>query len=249
VAITSSIHPDADTHIEPVRYPKGSGATVAMTSAMMVDGGGSIPRWLRFFATAVRHPLLFLRSMFTYRRVAERSIILLVMQSLDNSLQVFRRKTPFGSWLSSKQGHGKPNPTWIPAANEAARIAAEEMDGVAVGSIFEALFDIPTTAHIMGGCPIGESPETGVIDPWHRLHGHEGIHVCDGSAITANLGVNPSLTITAMTERAMSFWPNKDEEDPRPALGKLYERIPPVPPRSPAVPPEAPASLRLPLVS
>ncbi|MDX1511525.1 MAG: GMC family oxidoreductase, partial [Nitriliruptorales bacterium] len=170
VAITSSIHPDEHTHIEPVRYPKGSGATVGMLSALMVDGGGRIPRWLRFFLMALVHPILFLRSMFTYRRVAERSIILLVMQSLDNSLQVFRRKTPLGSWLSSRQGHGEPNPTWIPAANEAARIAADEMDGVAVGSIFEALFDIPSTAHIIGGCPIGDSPETGVIDPWHRLY-------------------------------------------------------------------------------
>ena len=104
------------------------------------------------------------------------------------------------------------------------------------------------TAHFLGGCTIGESPETGVIDPFQRIHHYPGLHVVDGSAISANLGVNPSLTITAMTERAMSFWPNKGEADPRHPLGADYERITPVEPKSPVVPPTAPAALRLPIV-
>jgi len=246
VAITSSIHPDAVTHVEPVRYPKGSGATVGLLSALMVDGGGAIPRWLRFVLTAFRHPVRFLRSMTSYRRLAERSIVLLVMQSADNSLRTFLRKTPLGTVLASEQGHGAPNPTWIPHANRAAREAADIIDGIPVGSVFEAVFDIPTTAHIIGGCPIGDTPATGVIDPYHRVYGHEGLHVCDGSAITANLGVNPALSITAMTERAMSMWPVKGEPDPRPPIGTTYRPVVPVPPSRPAVPAGAAAAWRIP---
>ncbi len=243
VAITASIHVDEHTHIENVRYGKGSDAMRGIT-APMVDGGGAIPRPLRFLLMLLTKPREFFTNLFQ-TRWPERTVALLVMQSLDNSLQTVRRRTPFGSFLSTRQGHGAPNPTWIPAANEAARIGAEEMGGQAVGSIFEATLNVPTTAHIIGGAPIGDSPDTGVIDPYHRLYGHDGVHVCDGSAITANLGVNPSLSITAMTERAMSFWPNKGEEDPRPPLGQGYQRIAPVPPASPVVPADAPAALTI----
>jgi cholesterol oxidase len=104
------------------------------------------------------------------------------------------------------------------------------------------------TAHFIGGCTIGDSPDTGVVDPWQRLYGHEGLHVVDGSAISANLGVNPSLTITAQAERAMAFWPNKGEPDPRPALGSAYRRLSPVEPKNPVVPEAAPGALRLPIV-
>jgi cholesterol oxidase len=101
------------------------------------------------------------------------------------------------------------------------------------------------TAHFLGGAPIGDSVESGVIDPYHRVYGHPGLHVVDGSAVSANLGVNPSLTITAQAERALSFWPNAGEADPRPPLGSPYERLAPVAPRRPAVPAGAPAELRL----
>src|SRR5690606_35322484 len=110
------------------------------------------------------------------------------------------------------------------------------------------LFDIPMTAHFLGGCVIGDSPRTGVIDAYHRVYGHPGLHIVDGSAVSANLGVNPSLTITAQAERAMSFWPNRGERDPRPPLGEPYRRVAPVRPRNPAVPADAPAALRLPIV-
>jgi cholesterol oxidase len=108
---------------------------------------------------------------------------------------------------------------------------------------------MPMTAHFIGGCAIGSSEATGVVDPWQRVFGYDGLHVADGSAISANLGVNPSLTITAQAERAMAFWPNKGETDPRPALGSTYDRIDPVSPQSPAVPAAAPGALRLPIVS
>ena len=246
VAITSSIHPDEDTHIEPVRYGKGSNA-MALIATMMVDGGGRLPRPLRFVLSVLRHPVRFLRSL-SARSWSERSVILLTMQTIDNSLRMVRKRGPFGPRLTTRQGHGEPNPTWIPAANRAARHAAEHMDGEPMGSIFEATLNTPATAHFIGGCPLGEDPATSVVDPYHRVHGVEGLHVCDGSTITANLGVNPSLTITAMSERAMALWPNHGEADRRPPMGSPYERLTPVPPARPVVPEAAPAALRLPVV-
>jgi cholesterol oxidase len=145
--------------------------------------------------------------------------------------------------MRSAHGHGEPSPTWIPTAHRAVRLLAEELGGMAGGTWLD-LFNIPTTAHFIGGCAIGDSPETGVIDPYHRVYGHEGLHIADGSAVSANLGVNPSLTITAQAERAMSLWPNHGEADPRPPLGAPYQRVSPVAPKNPAVPAGAPGALR-----
>jgi cholesterol oxidase len=237
-AITSSMHPDENTHVEPVRYGKGSNA-MGLLGTLLVDGGGRLPRPVRFLAEIVRHPVAFLRT-FSLRNWSERTVILLVMQSLDNSLTVFRRR----GRLTSRQGHGAPNPTWIPAGHAAARLAAEEIAGTAGGTVGD-VFNVPMTAHILGGCPIGDSAETGVIDPYHRVYGHDGLHVVDGAAVSANLGVNPSLTITALAERAMAFWPNRGEPDPRPALGAGYERVAYAPPVRPVVPAHAPGALRL----
>ncbi|MDA0632521.1 GMC family oxidoreductase [Nonomuraea sp. MCN248] len=236
VAITSSIHPDAETHIEPVRYGDGSNA-MGLLRTLLIDGGRN--RWKAFAREAARRPLHALRLL-DLRGWSERSLIALVMQAKDNSITV--RSGRFG--LRSARGHGEPNPTWIPAGHEAVRIGAEEVGGEPRGSWLD-LFDIPATAHFLGGCAIGASPDEGVIDPYHRLYGYEGLHVVDGSAVAANLGVNPSLTITALAERAMAFWPNAGEPDPRPPLGSAYRPLAPVAPRSPAVPATAPAALRL----
>nr|BFD91692.1 GMC family oxidoreductase [Kitasatospora sp. Xyl93] len=246
VAITSSIHPDANTHIEPVRYGKGSNAMGALSIAQ-VRGGGAVPRWLRYLANSALHPVTFARSM-NQRCWSEKTIIGLVMQSLDNSITVSLRKGPLGkARLTSSQGHGEPNPTWIPAAEKGAQALADEINGFP-GSTVGEIFDIPMTAHFLGGCPIGDAPETGVVDPYHRLYGYPGISVVDGSAVSANLGVNPSLTITAQAERAMSMWPNKGEADPRPAQGEEYRRVAAVAPARPAVPEGAFGALRLPLL-
>ncbi|MGC4887704.1 FAD-dependent oxidoreductase [Micromonospora sp. DT227] len=235
VAITSSFHPDPQTHIEPVRYGKGSNA-MGLLQSLLVDGGPHrVRRWL---GSIVRQPGLAAR-MLSVRGWSERTVIALVMQSVDNSLTTRLR----GRRLVSGPGHGAANPTWIPAGNEAVRLLAEEIDGTPGGAVTEP-FNIPMTAHILGGAVIGATPADGVVDPWHRVYGHPGLHVVDGAAVSANLGVNPSLTITAQAERAMSFWPNKGDPDPRPAPGSPYTRIPPVPPRTPAVPPHAPAALR-----
>jgi cholesterol oxidase len=126
------------------------------------------------------------------------------------------------------------------------RRIASRIGGFPLSSIGE-VFNVPMTAHFIGGCVIGDSPESGVVDPYHRLYGHPGLHVVDGSTISANLGVNPALTITAQAERAMALWPNRGDIDPRPALGTAYLPIGPVEPRSPVVPPSAPAALRLPI--
>ncbi|MEU6087492.1 GMC family oxidoreductase [Streptomyces sp. NPDC047085] len=246
VAITSSVHPDENTHIEPVRYGKGSNSMGGLTVLQVPYADGS-SRFLGWLANAARHPLLVARSL-SNRRWSERTIIGLVMQSLDNSLTTYLKPGGVGKGLlTARQGHGAPNPMQIKAATEAASALAEEINGFAGSNVGE-LMGTPLTAHFLGGCPIGDSAETGVIDPYHRLYGHPGISVVDGAAVTANLGVNPSLTITAQAERAMSFWPNKGEEDPRPAQGAAYERLKPVEPRSPAVPADAFGALRLPFL-
>ena len=147
-------------------------------------------------------------------------MIALVMQHLDNSITTFTERSKLGfRRMTSKQGHGEPNPTWIPVGNEVTRRIAKKIDGVAGGTWGE-LFNIPLTAHFLGGAAIGDTPEHGVIDPYQRVYGYPTLSVMDGAAISANLGVNPSLSITAQAERAASLWPNKDEVDQRPAQGQ-----------------------------
>ncbi|PSK47663.1 Cholesterol oxidase [Streptomyces sp. 111WW2] len=250
VAITSSIHPDANTHIEPVRYGKGSNSMGGLSILQVPYAGqtaSGASRVLGFLGHAAKHPLLVLRSL-SNRKWSERTIIGLVMQSLDNSLTTHLKPAGVGKGLlTARQGHGSPNPKQIKAATDGASALAAEINGFAGSNVGE-LMGTPLTAHFLGGCPIGASRETGVIDPYHRLYGHPGISVVDGAAVSANLGVNPSLTITAQAERAMSYWPNKGESDPRPAQGAGYERVAAVAPRSPAVPERAFGALRLPFV-
>jgi cholesterol oxidase len=242
VAITSSFYPEPRTHIEPTRYGPGSNAMGALRS-LLIDGGGRAPRWAKFLGRAATRPQ-DLPRLFNLRHWSERTIIALVMQSRDNSITVRARRGPLGWRMRAERGHGEPNPTWIPEAHRAVRMLAEEIGGFAGGTWLD-LFSIPTTAHFIGGAAIGDSPTTGVIDPYHRIYGHAGLHVVDGAAVSANLGVNPALTITAQAERAMALWPNRGDPDPRAPAGAPYERIPPVEPRCPAVPAGAPAALRL----
>ncbi|MRH88287.1 FAD-binding protein [Nocardia sp. SYP-A9097] len=238
VAITSSIHPEPNTHIEVCHYGHGQNGLFPM-SVPIVDGGAF--RFLRFLLAILLHPIVFARSL-NARNASDKSVILLVMQSLDNSLTSYRH---WGQ-LKTKQGTGKPNPTWIPLAHEVGRRFAKKVDGD-VHSLIMDVFNIPATAHYIGGCVIGEGPEAGVVDPYQRVFGYPGLHIADGSAVTANLGVNPSLTITAQAERAMAFWPNRNEADPRPELGAAYQRINPVRPKQPTVPESASGALRLPI--
>ena len=250
VAITSSIHPTSDTHIEPCRYGKGSNA-MGLLQTLMTDGTGpegtDVPRWKQLVRGTIRHPFQAYK-VFVPRRWSERTLIALVMQNLDNSITTFTKRGILGRRMTSRQGHGEPNPTWIPVANEATRRLAKKIDGVAAGSWSE-MFNIPMTAHFLGGAAIGDSAENGVIDPYQRVFGYPTLHVVDGAAISANLGVNPSLSITAQAERAASLWPNKGEADQRPGQGEAYRRLDPVAPVRPVVPAHAPGALRsLPIV-
>jgi cholesterol oxidase len=238
VAITSSFHPDEHTHLEPVRYGRGSNA-MGLLQTLATDGSSEVPRWKQFLRAVGRQPMRTVRLL-SVRRWSERTLILLVMQTLDNSLTTYLRR----GRLTSKRGHGEPNPTFIPVGHQANELLAQHIDGIAGGTWAE-LFDIPLTAHFIGGCVIGETPRHGVIDSYHRVHGYPGLSVVDGAAISANLGVNPALTITAQAERAFALWPNRGEADTRPAPGEGYRRIAPVAPRSPMVPDEAPGALRL----
>ena len=249
VAITSSIHPTPDTHIEPVRYGKGSNA-MGLLQTLMTDGPGSggtdVPRWKQLLQQAGEDPRGLLRLL-NVHQWSERTLIALVMQHLDNSITTFTKRGKLGPfswrWFSSKQGHGQPNPTWIPVGNEVTRRIAAKIDGVAGGTWGE-LFNMPLTAHFLGGAVIGDSAEHGVIDPYHRVYGYPTLFVVDGAAISANLGVNPSLSITAQAERAASLWPNKGENDERPVQGQAYRRLDPIPPAHPVVPLDAPGALR-----
>ncbi len=247
IAITSSFHPDPSTHIEPVRYGPGSNL-MSLLQSVLTDGDGDEPRW-RTWLREIWRQRKQVPHLYDMKHWSERTIIALVMQSVDNSITTYTKPIPGTRkrYVTSKQGHGEPNPTWIPAGNEAIRIMARITGGFPGSAVGDA-FNKPLTAHFLGGCAIGDSRETGVIDPYQRVYGHPGLHIADGSAISANLGVNPSLTITAQAERAMSFWPNKGEADPRPELGSAYRRIESVRPAAPVVPDDAPGALRLPIV-
>ena len=247
VAITSSFHPDEFTHVEPTRYGKGSNV-MSLMQTVLTDGGSGTARW-RVWLKEMWAQKRNLFTLYDLRHWSERTIIALVMQTHDNSITTYTKRGLTGRRrLTSRQGHGAPNPAFIEPGHRAVQLMAEEMGGTPGGTIGEP-FNVPLTAHFMGGCAIGDSPETGVVDPYQRLFGHPGLHVADGSTITANLGVNPSLTITAQTERAMAYWPNRGEIDRRPALGDAYRPMQPIAPHHPVVPTDAPGALRLPIVA
>ncbi len=235
VAITSSMHPDDHTHVEPCRYGHDSNL-MGLLGTILVDGLDGGRRWRTGLKELVRQRQ-DLRRLLNPKHWSEQTIPLLVMQTHDNSLTTLTRPRWFGRRMVTRQGVGEPNPTWIPVGHDVARRAAEHLDGIA-GGAWADLADIPMTGHFIGGCVIGETAADGVVDPYHRMHGYPGLHVIDGSTITANLGVNPSLTITALAERAASLWPNKGQADPRPPLGSSYLRISPITPLKPAVPRE-----------
>ncbi|WP_229075006.1 GMC oxidoreductase [Actinoplanes sp. DH11] len=275
VAVTSSIHPDATTHIEPVRYGPGSNLMSLLATALAPGRH----RWLATLRTVLSSGR-DLRLYLSPKNWSQQTIVLVAMQPLDNSITLYRRhlfgqpstgqpstgqpstgrrsvgrqsvgrqsvgRHLFGlhffgrlGRLTSRPGIGEPNPRWNPVAHDVARRTAEKLDGVPM-TTYPEISGRPVTGHFVGGCVIGA-----VVDPYQRLYGHPGLHVIDGSVIPANLGVNPSLTITALAERATARWPNAGDLDPRPPLGDPYQPLPPIPPRRPAVPPGAPGELRL----
>ncbi|HSD23179.1 MAG TPA: GMC family oxidoreductase [Solirubrobacterales bacterium] len=212
VAISSSIYPDPDTHIEVVTYGRRADS-MSYLFTLLTGQGSKLTRPLLWLGQILRHPLRFLRLLVPFRW-SRRTVILLVMQTLDNAIRLRpkRRLLGRGVRLQTEQDPEKPNPTFIPAADHVTRWMAERTGGVAQSGINEAVFNIPTTAHILGGAAIGADPEQGVVDERNRVFGYENLMVCDGSAIPANPGVNPSLTITALAEHAMSRVPAKKQD-------------------------------------
>jgi cholesterol oxidase len=212
VAIASGFYASGDTHLEVVRYSKGSDF-MSFLATLLTDGGTRLSRPLKWLATCLRHPLDAARSLNPFGW-AERSVILLVMQTLDNSLRLVRRRRwfwPFSRTLASQPDPGQPPiPSYIPAANQAARHVARSIDGFAESSLSEVLLNVPITAHILGGACMAAHPDDGVVDSRNRAFGYDNLWVVDGAAVPANLGVNPSLTITAIAEHAMSSIPPKD---------------------------------------
>ena len=210
VAIGASIHVDANTHIEFVTYGE-KGDFMGYNFTLMTGNGTRLTRPLMWLGNILRHPIQFLKNLLPIGW-SKRALILLVMQSLDNAI-AFKPKPKVlgkGVKLVTLQNQEKPNPTYIDIANKSAAWLAEQTGGAPQSMVFEAVGNIPSTAHILGGATIGRDKESGVIDKNQRVFGYQNMLVCDGAAVPANPGVNPSLTITAMTERAMSKIPEKN---------------------------------------
>lgn len=205
LAITSGIYPQPDTHVEIVRFNKGSDLLYSLAT-VLTDGGGRIPRWLRFLGNILRHPRTFLRGLWLPGRSARISMIL-VMQSTENYLQLVRSRLGLQSRLPH---NGTRIPSYIPIAHDLTRKMAARMNGTAQGSWFEALMDAPSTAHMLGGCILGDTDADGVVDRRGRVFHYPGLFVADGSAVPVNLACNPSLTITALSEYFMEAVPSKD---------------------------------------
>jgi cholesterol oxidase len=217
IAITSGIHPDDDTHVEMVRYGAGQDFMSLLTT-VLVGGGPPWPRWLRWLGTMVRHPILALRahSPFDWAR---RTSILLVMQPVSNFMKLTLRRRPWGWGLSSQVQEGIRPPTYMPLANRLAEKMAEKIGGTPGSVLPEVILNTSTTAHILGGATMGNSPEDGVCDAQGRVFGHPGLYIADGSLVPANLGVNPSLTITALAEHVMAGIPVNPAGPGQPAPG------------------------------
>jgi cholesterol oxidase len=224
IAIAAKVEIDEVTHFECVRFPKGSDVMLLLGTPL-TDGGGKIPRQLRWLGNIFRHPIDFLRIIKPWGK-AETGTVVMAMQTADNHTRLVRKRRllwPFTRTLTTQPDPDQPGiPSYIPVANEIAREVAAELDGIPQSTLNEVLLDTSTTAHILGGCGIGRDAEHGVIDSSGRVFGYEGLYVMDGSMIGANLGVNPSLTITALAEHVCSRIPAKGEM----ASARVAEAVP-----------------------
>jgi cholesterol oxidase len=212
VAIGSGIYIDQHTHVEAVRYADGSNLLSSLLTTLTAGKpGASRPLYwlLAFIRLLLTRPVAAIRSVLPYRFSRE-TVIFLVMQALEGHLDMRWTRPWYWPFKKTISTHGAPIPTFIPAANEFTRKAAAATGGVGMSSLSEIFFNVPMTAHCMGGCNMANSAEDGVIDAKHRVFNYRNLYVIDGSVIAANLGVNPSLTITALAERAMSFIPDKN---------------------------------------
>ena len=207
VAIGSILRTDEFSHAEVVRYGAGSGSFRLLMSPHV---GGRAPgpvRVLQALGLLLRQPLRWLRT-YLVSDWARHTIILLYMRTTEGTLRLVRRS---GRGMGTELEEGEAPTASIPQATELAHEVAAKTDGVPTSLLPETALGIPTTAHLLGGCCMGATAAEGVIDPDHRVHGYPGLYVVDGSSVSANVGVNPSLTITALAERAMARIPAREE--------------------------------------
>jgi cholesterol oxidase len=213
IAIGSGVYLDEHTHIEAVRHPKGSDAMGFLTT-ILTDGRPGPQRialWLKnVFVSMLRHPWKTVRVLQPVGWARE-FVILLCMQALEGEIEMRWQRPWFWPFRKFLVSSGEKVPTYIPKANDFAKQFAKLTGGFAMSMLPEILFDVPGTAHCIGGCVIADSSTHGVVDSHHRVFNYKNMYICDGSVVSANLGVNPSLTITALTERAMSFIPPATE--------------------------------------
>lgn len=212
VAISSYFNPDAHTHIEIVKYNDGSGA-MGKLATIAVGGGKGVVRLLKWIMAVLRHPIKFIRLTFNFKNWGRTSIIFLVMQSLDNAMRMSWKKGLFWSRMTIRNDKSSKVPAFIPIGQEVMNRYAQKVDGIAQNNWPEILFNMPMTAHILGGCPMGNDKEQGVVDEYFRAFGYPNMYILDGSVIPCNLGVNPSLTITALAEYAMDQISSKENNE------------------------------------
>ncbi|MCX6268868.1 MAG: GMC family oxidoreductase [Bacteroidetes bacterium] len=208
LAITSVFSPDSSTHVEVVKYSDGSNA-MKWFFGLSVPGADTQAKrsWMLLLKT-IMHPWLFLKTVFNFSW-STGSVIFLVMQSADNAMKMVWKKNLFGGSMKIDNRGNKKVPAFIPVGQEVMERYARKVAGVPQNILLEVFFNRPTTAHILGGCPMSESAETGVVDKNLQVHGYPGFYITDGSVIQGNIGVNPSLTITAMAEYCMNGIPVK----------------------------------------
>ena len=215
IAINSIFDPDESTHIELCKFPDGSGAMQKL--GVMAAGNGSAPvRTAKMIGNMLTHPIQFLRTIFN-GNIARSSVIFLIMQELENSMRMVWK----GGTMKMQNDSGQKVPSFIPIGQEALYRYAKKVNGVPQNAFSEIVFSLASTAHILGGCPMGKTKETGVVDENFKVHGYDNFYVLDGSIMPCNLGVNPSLTITALSEYAMDRIPAKPDSK----ISTLQQRL------------------------
>jgi cholesterol oxidase len=209
LAITSVFSPDPHTHVEIVKYPDNSNAMKWFFGLSVEGADSSVKRTWMLFVKTITHPWLFLKTVFNFSW-STRMVIFLVMQSADNAMKMVWKKNLFGGKMKIANSGHKKVPAFIPVGQEVMERYARKVTGIPQNILLEVFFDRPTTAHILGGCPMSETIDTGVVDKNLKVHGYSDFYITDGSVIQGNIGVNPSLTITAMAEYCMSMIPSKE---------------------------------------
>jgi len=207
IAVTSVFNPDENTHIEIVKYPDGSNAMKAFAT-VATGPGHPIIRVIKLMLNIIKKPVTYLKLTLK-KDWAKNSVIFLVMQSLDNSMKMVYKRFPF-SRIALQNKKGERVPAYIDIGQKVMNDYAKKINGTPQNALTEVLFNMSTTAHVLGGCPMGKSKEEGVVNDKFEVYGYPRMHILDGSIIPCNLGVNPSLTITALSEYAMSLIPEKE---------------------------------------